>query len=173
MGTFLGFVVASALSAAPATFALNRLSAVPVVGQAVRLVYRLPSAVDGTVTFEPGSRIESGFAASVLVDDPQSFVVRVMDRNDQPQIVARELDRFGTTPLADGGWAYTVDESTLRTGFADLAVWRLESSPELPILPIRENTPNLGDEMRRYRCRSSRSGPAKHFRRSLRRCRRS
>ena len=124
MGTFLGFVVASALSAAPATFALNRLSAVPVVGQAVRLVYRLPSAADGTVTFEPGSRIESGFAASVLVDDARSFVVRVMDRNDQPQIVARELDRFGTTALADGGWAYAVDESTLRTGFADLVVWR-------------------------------------------------
>ena len=124
VGTFLGFIVASTVSAAPATFALNRLTAVPVVGQSVRLVYRLPSAADGTATFEPGHRIESGLAAATLIEDAQSFVVRVMDRNDQPQIVGRELDRFGTAPLADGGWAYAVDESTLRTGFADLVVWR-------------------------------------------------
>ena len=123
-GTFLAFAAASVFSAAPAASALNGLAAVPLVGQSVRLVYRLPSAADGTVTFEAGYRIEPGFAAAALSDDARSFVVKVMDRNDQPRIVDRELDRFGTTPLADGGWTYTVDESTLRTGFADLVVWR-------------------------------------------------
>ena len=29
---------------------------------------------------------------------------------------------------------------------ADLAVWQLLSSPALPLLPIRENTPGVGDE---------------------------
>jgi len=53
---------------------------------------------------------------------------------------------FGTVTI--GGMAYSpVANSRVQIGTADLAVWQLQSAPNLPPLPIRENQPLVGDEM--------------------------
>ena len=53
---------------------------------------------------------------------------------------------FGNVTI--GGVSYSaVANSRVEIVPADLAVWQLESAPNLPLLPIRENQPVVGDEM--------------------------
>ena len=53
---------------------------------------------------------------------------------------------FGNVIIGSETYTSIVD-SRVFIATADLAVWRLESFPDLPPLPIRENAPNVGDEM--------------------------
>lgn len=126
VGVFAFFVWASMGTATPATSMLNGLNTIQGVkqtfGQSVKLLYRIPSSEDGSITFVPGSKTVIRDGVPALEPDTRSFVVEVVDRNDVPQIVPRTLDRIGQTKR-NGAWTYTVDESRIRTGIGNLTIW--------------------------------------------------
>ena len=112
LGVFGFFIWASTANATPTTSMLNGLITINGIkqtfGQSVKLLYRIPSGEDGSITFVPKGT---------------SFVIEITDRNDSPQIVPRGLDRGKFKETAGGGSTYTTNESNLRTGVGNLVVW--------------------------------------------------
>ena len=120
------FVWASIVNATPTTSMLNGLTTIPVIkhtfGQTMKLLYRVPSREDGSITFVSGMRTVLQDGTPKLEPDTSSFVVAVTDRNDEAQIVPRNMDRIQERK-GDSEWTYTTDESDLRTGIGNLVVW--------------------------------------------------
>ena len=127
LGVFGFFVWASTATATPATSMLNGLITINGIkhtfGQSVKLLYRIPSGEDGSITFVPGTRTALRGGVPVLEPDKRSFVVEVTDRNDEPQIVPRSKGRTQVQKRTGDGWTYVTDESNLRTGSGNLGVW--------------------------------------------------
>ena len=121
------FVWASVSNAIPATSMLNGLMNIngirQTVGQSVKILYRVPSAEDGSITFVPVTRIEAPSGPSAFETDRAGYVVAVTDENDEPLIVPRSRHRIGQTRDESGAWTYATDEANLRTGFGNLVVW--------------------------------------------------
>ena len=121
------FVWASVSNATPATSMLNGLIEIngikQTIGQSVKMLYRIPSAGDGSVTFVPVVQVEALGDTSAFKTGRTGSVVAVTDENDEPIIVPRSRDRVRQTKEESGAWTYTTDEANLRTGFGNLVVW--------------------------------------------------
>ena len=121
------FVWASISNATPATSMLNGLIQINGIkqtfGQSVKILYRVPSAEDGSITFVPLTQIEASGDSSAFKTDRTGYVVAVTDENDEPLIVPRSRHRVGQTKEESGPWRYTTDEANLRTGIGNLVVW--------------------------------------------------
>ena len=120
------FVWAAVSNATPATSMLNGLIQINGIkqtfGQSVKILYRVPSAEDGSITFVPLKQIEAAGGPSAFKTDRTGYVVAVTDENDQPIIVPRSRHRVLAAKAQSGAWTYATDEANLRTGIGNLVV---------------------------------------------------
>ena len=122
------FVWAAVSNATPATSMLNGLIQINGIkqtfGQSVKILYRVPSAEDGSITVVPLKQIEAAGGPSAFKTDRTGYVVAVTDENDQPIIVPRSRHRVLEAKAQSGAWTYATDEANLRTGIGNLVVWK-------------------------------------------------